>query len=57
MAYRRRMPPRLVIFDFDGTLADSIPWFLAALPTVADRHGLRPLGSEEVAALRRLLSL
>ncbi|WP_240046504.1 HAD hydrolase-like protein [Paracraurococcus ruber] len=48
------MPPRLVIFDFDGTLADSFPWFLAALPAVADRHGLRPLGSEEVAALRRL---
>ena len=25
------MPARLVIFDFDGTLADSYPWFVQAL--------------------------
>lgn len=29
----------LVIFDLDGTLADSIPWFLRHVNDVADRFG------------------
>lgn len=32
---------RLVIFDFDGTLADSFPWFVRTLNGVADRYRLR----------------
>jgi phosphoglycolate phosphatase len=48
------MPPRLVIFDFDGTLADSFPWFRGALNEVGRRHGLRPVAAAEVEALRRL---
>ena len=48
------MPPRLVIFDFDGTLADSFPWFRSVLNAVGARHGLRPVGPEEVEALRLL---
>ncbi|MFC7474537.1 HAD hydrolase-like protein [Dankookia sp. GCM10030260] len=48
------MPPRLVIFDFDGTLADSFPWFRGALNEVGRRHGLRPVAPTEVEALRRL---
>ena len=28
---------RLVIFDFDGTLADSFGWFLDVFDAVADR--------------------
>jgi len=48
------MPPRLAIFDFDGTLADSFPWFRSVLNEVGARHGLRPVGPEEVEALRLL---
>lgn len=48
------MSRRLVIFDFDGTLADSFPWFLSVLNAVARRHGLRTLGAAEVEGLRLL---
>lgn len=46
------MPRRLVIFDFDGTLADSFPWFLGALPAIARRHGLHRPTPVEMEALR-----
>ncbi len=31
------MPYRLVIFDFDGTLADSAAWFRGVINGVAQR--------------------
>jgi phosphoglycolate phosphatase len=37
--YHVRMTYRLAIFDFDGTLADSFPFFLSVFNTIADRHG------------------
>jgi phosphoglycolate phosphatase len=47
--------PWLAIFDLDGTLADSFPWFLGAMPAVADRFGFRRVaGPEEREALRGL---
>lgn len=46
----------LVVFDFDGTLADSWPWFLAQLDEAAERFGIRRVVPEEVPALRRLSS-
>jgi phosphoglycolate phosphatase len=42
----------LAIFDLDGTLADSFPWFLAHLDAVADRFGFRRVGAGEVESLR-----
>ena len=30
---------RLAMFDFDGTLADSVPWFAGVVNQVADRFG------------------
>jgi phosphoglycolate phosphatase len=45
---------RLVILDFDGTLADSLPWFVDVLGPVAQRHGLRRVPPEEIPALRAL---
>jgi phosphoglycolate phosphatase len=33
------MPYRLVIFDFDGTLANSYSWFLSVVNQAADRYG------------------
>ncbi|WP_198038311.1 HAD hydrolase-like protein [Skermanella stibiiresistens] len=47
---------RLVIFDFDGTLADSLPWFRGVFNEVAIRHGFRTLQPAEFEALRGLPS-
>ncbi|MBN1248861.1 MAG: HAD hydrolase-like protein [Anaerolineae bacterium] len=45
---------RLAIFDFDGTLADSVPWLLSILNDVADAHGFPQPTTEEVHLLRGL---
>jgi len=47
-------PPRLVIFDFDGTLSDSGGWFLSIMDHLSDRYGFRHIGKHEVEPLRRL---
>lgn len=44
----------LVIFDFDGTLADSLTWFRGALGDVIDKHGLPPICEARAEALRGL---
>jgi phosphoglycolate phosphatase len=46
------MPTSLVIFDLDGTLVDSFPWFLRNVNEVADRFGFRRVADDEVEALR-----
>lgn len=43
---------RLVIFDFDGTLADSGDWFLSTVDHLADRFKFRRVSADEVEALR-----
>jgi len=43
---------RLVIFDFDGTLADSAEWFISMTNGAADRFRFRRISEEEVAMLR-----
>jgi phosphoglycolate phosphatase len=43
---------RLVIFDFDGTLADSFPWVLRAMDDVADRFKFRRVREGELEELR-----
>ncbi len=45
---------KLVIFDFDGTLADSFPWFLSVFNEVADRFGFRRITDDEVEDVRGL---
>jgi phosphoglycolate phosphatase len=45
---------RLAIFDFDGTLADTFPWFRGVLNQVADRYGFRRVEEHEVDELRGL---
>jgi phosphoglycolate phosphatase len=45
-------PPDLVILDFDGTIADSAPWFFSVFNDVAARHGFRQVTEEEGQALR-----
>lgn len=44
----------LVSFDFDGTLADSFPWFLQALDTAAEKFHFRKTTPVEREALRGL---
>lgn len=42
----------LAIFDFDGTLADSFPWFCSVLDQTADKFGLNHVKPEDIPALR-----
>jgi phosphoglycolate phosphatase len=46
------MPYSLIIFDLDGTLADSFPWFLRNVNGFADRFGFRRIADDEVESLR-----
>jgi phosphoglycolate phosphatase len=46
------MTYRLAIFDFDGTLADSFPFFLSVFNTIADRHGFRRIDTARAGELR-----
>lgn len=42
----------LVIFDFDGTLADSGDWFLSIADHLAERFKFRKVARDEIEALR-----
>ncbi|WP_043829499.1 HAD hydrolase-like protein [Muricoccus aerilatus] len=48
----RPRPYRLVIFDFDGTLADSAGWVLHALTEAAGLYNFRRITADEAAMLR-----
>jgi len=43
---------KLVIFDFDGTLADSFPWALTIVNDLADQYGIRRVEEGEIDTLR-----
>jgi phosphoglycolate phosphatase len=43
---------RLAIFDFDGTLADSFPFFLSVFNRIADEHGFRRVDLAHIERLR-----
>lgn len=51
---RTDRPCRLVVLDFDGTLADSFAWFGSVLNGVADRYRFRRVAGDEVEAFRTL---
>ncbi len=42
----------LVVFDFDGTLANSSAWFAGIFNDIADRFGFRALTAEQLHSLR-----
>ena len=44
----------LVIFDFDGTLADSFPFFVKAQHAQAQRHGFKAIPEDRIDDMRRL---
>ena len=43
---------KLIIFDFDGTLADSGDWFLSIADDLADRFRFRHVAPDEIEGLR-----
>ena len=43
-----------MVFDFDGTLADSAAWFVETLNAAAGRFGYRRLPEDELDSLRSL---
>jgi phosphoglycolate phosphatase len=45
---------KLVIFDSDGTLADTLPWLETAFNEVAARHGFSPVNEADREVLRTL---
>lgn len=42
----------IAAFDFDGTLADTMPWFNAILNAAADKYGFRKIDAAERDQLR-----
>lgn len=46
------MKYRLAIFDFDGTLADSFPFFVSVLNELAERHDFKKIDTRQIAAFR-----
>jgi phosphoglycolate phosphatase len=45
---------KLVIFDFDGTLADSFGWFLDTFDAIADRFDFKRLDRDRIEDFRHL---
>ena len=45
---------RLAIFDFDGTLADSLDWFRASFQEAIARFDLAPVSPKELEGMRGL---
>ena len=43
---------KLIVFDFDGTLADSIKWFGESINLAAERYNFRKLSATEMEELR-----
>lgn len=45
-------PCKLVIFDFDGTLSDSLPWFRSVVNSIADKHRFKRIEDTDAEMLR-----
>ncbi len=43
---------RLTIFDFDGTLANSVPWFASVVNQMADQYGFKRVEERDHTTLR-----
>mgnify|MGYP000104766793 CR=1 FL=1 len=47
----------LVIFDFDGTLADSAAWMMRAVNPMARRYGFKTVSDDEIETLARATTI
>ena len=45
---------RLAVFDFDGTIADTMPWFASVANEVSDRYGIRRVDERELDMFREM---
>jgi len=43
---------KLVMFDFDGTLADSFEWFIGTINMVAEQYDFKPLDLNRIDEIR-----
>jgi phosphoglycolate phosphatase len=43
----------LAIFDLDGTLVDSFPWFLGVVNDIAREYAFKPVATADIESLRR----
>ncbi len=43
---------KLVIFDFDGTLADTFPWFASVINVIADKFKVKKIDSSDLEKIR-----
>jgi len=48
------MRRQFIVFDFDGTLADSFPWFVETFDQVAERFEFKKLDRSQLDAARML---
>ncbi|MBO0858891.1 MAG: HAD hydrolase-like protein [Chloracidobacterium sp.] len=46
------MKYRLAIFDFDGTLADSFPFFIRVFNQLAEKHGFKVINPDLISTYR-----
>ena len=46
------MKYKLIIFDFDGTLADSFEWFINVMDKVADKYHFKKIDKNNIDTLR-----
>lgn len=46
------MKYQLIIFDFDGTLADSFDWFIKVMDKVADKYHFKRIEKSDIETLR-----
>lgn len=50
------MTVKLIVFDFDGTIADTHSAFVGIVNRLSGQFGYQPVGEEEVARMRHLSS-
>lgn len=46
------MEKKAILFDFDGTIADSIPWILKEINNHAAEYGFQPISENKFGAMR-----
>jgi len=46
------MEKKAILFDFDGTVADSIPWIFKEINRHAEEYGFQPISDDKFGALR-----
>ncbi|KAF3999098.1 HAD hydrolase-like protein [Glaciimonas immobilis] len=46
--------PKLIIFDFDGTLADTFPWFVNVFDELADKFDFKRLDRANLGTVREM---